>query len=99
MFERASSLKKILIGSTRCVKHTASNVILRMAELTLIDAITSNQVITEVERNILDKILRALPAFQCYIQYSPLPTRYPFGDGFETRRHRLTGPLLAVSIV
>lgn len=45
-------------------EHSASNLILRMGELTLIEAMTSTQVITEAERNILEKLPKALPAFQ-----------------------------------
>jgi hypothetical protein len=60
----------LFAGSASPNEHSASNVILRMAELTLIDAITSNQVITEVERNILNKIPRALPAFQLLVSRS-----------------------------
>jgi len=50
--------------------HSASNLILRMAELTLIEAITSTQVITEAERNLLDKVPKALPAFQLLVSRS-----------------------------
>lgn len=44
--------------------HGASLVILRMAEMTLLDARTSQQVVTEVERNLTDKFPQALPKFQ-----------------------------------
>jgi hypothetical protein len=43
--------------------HGASLVILRMAEITLIAALTSEQVMTEVERNLRRKIPQALPNF------------------------------------
>ena len=42
--------------------------ILRMAELTLIEAVTSRQVIDECERNIRAKIPHALPAFHLIVQ-------------------------------
>ncbi len=48
-------------------EHSASNLNLRMSELTLIEALTSTQVITEVERNLLDKIPKALPAFRLLV--------------------------------
>jgi predicted nucleic acid-binding protein len=48
-------------------EHSASNLILRMAELTLIEAVASTQVITEAERNLLDKMPKALPAFQLLV--------------------------------
>lgn len=60
----------LFAGAASPNEHSASNVILRMAELTLIDAITSNQAITEVERNILEKMPRALPAFQLLVNRS-----------------------------
>lgn len=41
----------------------ASEVVLRMGEITLIDAITSEQVITEVTRNLTTKAPAALPTF------------------------------------
>jgi hypothetical protein len=49
-------------------EHSASLVILRMAELTLIDALTSEQVITEVERNLKAKMPGAMPAFQMLLR-------------------------------
>ena len=50
-------------------EHSASNLILRMSELTLIEAVTSTQVITEVERNLLAKIPKALPAFRLLVSH------------------------------
>ena len=38
-----------------------------MAEITLIEALTSQQVITEVERNLAEKISAALPAFRLLV--------------------------------
>jgi len=54
----------LFAGSASPSEHGASHVILRMAEITLIDAFTSEQVITEVERNLKAKIPKALPAFR-----------------------------------
>jgi hypothetical protein len=45
-------------------------VILRMAEITLIEAFTSQQVITEAERNLTAKLPRALPAFRLIVSRS-----------------------------
>jgi hypothetical protein len=47
--------------------HSASLVILRMAEITLIEALASEQVIIEVERNLCDKMPHALPAYQLLV--------------------------------
>lgn len=51
-------------GAASPSEHGASLVILRMAEITLIDAVASQQVISEAERNLAAKIPDALPAFR-----------------------------------
>jgi len=48
-------------------QYSASLVILRMAEITLIKALTSQQVITEVERNLEQKIPAALITFRMLV--------------------------------
>jgi len=53
----------LFAGAASPNEHSASNLILRMAELTLIEAIASTQVITEVERNLQEKTPKGLPAF------------------------------------
>lgn len=69
----------LFAGSASPNEHSASLVILRMAEITLIEAITSQQVITEVERNLEAKLPRALPAFRLLVsrclQIVPDPSR------------------------
>jgi hypothetical protein len=60
----------LFAGAASPNEHSASNLILRMAELTLIEAITSTQVITEAERNLLDKMPKALPAFRLLVSRS-----------------------------
>lgn len=42
-------------------------VVLRLSEITLIKAITSEQVITEVERNLTQKLPASLPAFRLLV--------------------------------
>jgi len=42
-------------------------VVLRLAEITLIEALTSEQVIVEAERNLSAKLAQALPAFQLIV--------------------------------
>lgn len=51
-------------------EYGASLVVLRLGEITLLDIITSEQVITEVERNLTKKIPKALPAFRLICQRS-----------------------------
>lgn len=60
----------LFAGAASPNEHSASNLILRMAELTLIEAITSTQVIAEVERNLQEKMPKALPAFQLLVSRS-----------------------------
>ena len=60
----------LFAGAASPNEHSASNLILRMGELTLIDVIASVQVLTEAERNLVDKIPKALPAFQMLVSRS-----------------------------
>jgi predicted nucleic acid-binding protein len=60
----------LIAGAASPNEHSASNLLLRMAELTLIEAIISTQVSTEVERNLLDKMPKALTAFQFLVSRS-----------------------------
>jgi len=57
----------LFAGSASSSEYGASLVVLRMAEITLIEAITSQQVVTEVERNLRTKMPKALPAFQLLV--------------------------------
>lgn len=57
----------LFAGAASPNEHSASNLILRMAELTLIEAVTSTQAITEVERSLSEKIPKALPAFRLLV--------------------------------
>jgi len=58
----------LFAGSASPNEHSASLVLLRMAEITLIEAFASEQVFTEVERNLREKISAALPAFHLLTQ-------------------------------
>jgi predicted nucleic acid-binding protein len=57
----------LFAGSAAASEHGASLVVLRMAEITLLDAYTSEQVIQEVERNLSAKLPKALPAFRLIV--------------------------------
>lgn len=57
----------LFAGAAAPTEHGASLVILRMAEITLIEAITSEQVITETERNLIAKLPQALSRFRLLI--------------------------------
>lgn len=54
----------LFAGAASPSEQGASLVVLRMAEITLIEALTSEQVITEVERNLSGALPAALPAFR-----------------------------------
>jgi predicted nucleic acid-binding protein len=58
-------------------EHGASLIVLRLAELTLLELLTSQQVITEVERNLQKKMPKALPAFRLLCQKSVAVVRTP----------------------
>ena len=53
----------LFAGSASPSENGASIVLLRMAEITLIEVIVSQQVLVEVERNLTVKIPSALPTF------------------------------------
>jgi hypothetical protein len=57
----------LFAGAASPSEHGASLVVLRMAEITLLDALTSQQVIAEVERNLADYLPAALPAFRLLV--------------------------------
>ena len=57
----------LFAGAASPSEQGASLVVLRMAEITLIEAVTSEQVITEVERNLSAKMPAALPTFRLLV--------------------------------
>jgi predicted nucleic acid-binding protein len=57
----------LFAGTVAPSEHGASLVILRMAEITLIEAVTSQQVVIEAERNLAEKLSRSLPAFRLIV--------------------------------
>ena len=69
----------IFAGAAAPTEHGASHVVLRMGEITLIDCISSEQAVKEVERNLAEKIPEKLPDFHLLVSRSlriigdPLP--------------------------
>ena len=57
----------LFAGAASSTEHGASLVVLRMAEITLLDAVTSTQVIAEVERNLQSKLPEAVPVFELLV--------------------------------
>ena len=68
----------LFAGSASPSEHGASLTILRMAEITLIDALASEQVIVEAERNLAAKLPAILPMFRLLVDRCltivPIPT-------------------------
>ncbi len=64
VFVNSDVLFAAAAGPTR---FGASLVVLRMAEITLVEAVASRQVMAEVERNLKAKAPRALPAFNLLV--------------------------------
>lgn len=57
----------LFAGAAGPSEHGASLLILRMAEITLIEAVTSQQAVTEAERNLAEKLPQALLPFQLIV--------------------------------
>ena len=54
----------LIAGSASSSEYGASLLLLRLAEIILIYVLTSEQIIAEVERDLEEKIPRAIPAFR-----------------------------------
>ena len=57
----------LFAGSAAPSEHSASHVILQMGEITLLDCVTSQQAIAEVERNLAEKLPAKLPTFRLLV--------------------------------
>lgn len=57
----------IFAGSASPTEHSASQVVLLMGEITLLDCITSQQAIIEIERNLQAKLSAKLPDFRLLV--------------------------------
>ena len=60
----------IFAGAAAPTEHGASHVVLRMGEITLIDCISSDQAVKEVEQNLAEKIPKKLPDFHLLVSRS-----------------------------
>ena len=60
----------IFAGAAAPTEHGASHVVLRMGEITLIDCVSSEQAVKEVERNLAEKIPEKLPDFHLLVSRS-----------------------------
>ncbi len=57
----------LFAGASAPSEYGASLVLLRMAEITLIEAVASQQVVVEAERNLAEKLPQTLPAFRLIV--------------------------------
>ena len=57
----------IFAGAAAPSEQSASHVILRMGVLTILDCVTSEQAVTEVERNLQEKLPFKLPEFRLLV--------------------------------
>jgi hypothetical protein len=57
----------LLAGAAEPSQHGASLSLLRLAEITLIEAVASQQVISEAERHLAKRLPDALPAFRLIV--------------------------------
>jgi predicted nucleic acid-binding protein len=91
----------LFAGAASPSEHSASLVVLRMAEITLIEAIISQQVITEAERNLAGYRLNVLPVFQSIVSRclrvvaDPSPSELDLTRGLADARDV---PLLAAAV-
>lgn len=60
----------MLAGAAAPTEHGANHVVLCLGEITLIECVTSTQAITEVERNLADKLPSKLPELGLIISHS-----------------------------
>ena len=91
----------LFAGSAAPREHGASLVILRMAEITLIEALTSQQVIDEAERNLAAKLPAALPIFRLLVSrcLSVVPDLEPSDvAACEGLAHPKDAPILAAAV-
>ncbi|MFP4344364.1 MAG: PIN domain-containing protein [Anaerolineales bacterium] len=88
-------------GAVAPTQQGASLVVLRMAEITLIDALVSRQVVVEAERNLEEKIPQALPAFRLIVQRSLTVIADPSADEIQPfigRAHPKDLPILVAAL-
>lgn len=84
----------LFAGSASPSEHGASLTVLRLGEITLIEAIASNQVIIEAERNLAAKLPATLPTFRLLVDRCltivPDPTydQLMLFDGLADRKDR-----------
>jgi len=91
----------LFAGAASSSEPGASLVVLRMAEITLIDAVASEQVIAEVERNLANYLPNALPLFRQIVDRCVRIVVNPTHDEVEACRglaDQKDAPILAAAV-
>jgi uncharacterized protein len=91
----------IFAGAAGPTRHGASLVVLRMAEITLIEALTSHQALDEAERNLEAKLPQALSTFRLLVDrcLRVVPDPRPQGLApYEGMAHPKDLPILACAL-
>ena len=91
----------LFAGSASPREQGAAYIILRMAEITLIDALASEQVIAEAERNLEFKIPQALPSFRLLVSRCLKQVRDPTWEelrSYEGAAHPEDLPILVAAV-
>lgn len=91
----------LFAGAASPSEHGASLTILRLAEITLLDTLASEQVIVEAERNLAAKLPTTLPTFRLLVDRCltivPIPTAEEL-SGFGDMAHPNDLPILVAAV-
>ena len=91
----------LFAGAASPSQYGASLLILRLGELTLIDAVTSEQVVTEAERNLAAKMPHALPLFRLLVERALTVVPNPSADDLAPHMGRADAkdlPILVAAV-
>lgn len=91
----------LFAGAASPSEHGASLMVLRLGEITLIEAVTSQQAIVEAERNLAAKLPAALPAFRLIVSRSLRVVENPTVADLQAHRGLADAkdlPLLAAAL-
>lgn len=92
----------LFAGAAGRTRYGASLTLLTLADVTLIEAIASHQVVTEAERNLVKKLPTALPAFHLLVsrclRLVPDPEPAALRD-FAEPAHPKDLPILAAAVL
>lgn len=92
----------LFAGAASPTDHGASLTLLHLAEITLLDAVTSEQVIIEAERNLAAKLPATLPAFRHLVARSLTIVNNPTRDqliAFHSLADAKDQPILAAAVL